>query len=439
MKTVLFRAVRVFDGEQFREGLQDVLFCQGKVERIGSSLEAPEDALIVEGEGRLLAPAFIDLHTHLRDPGQVHREDIVSGSRAAAAGGFGAVVAMPNTAPPVDTEAYVAYVLQKGASAGGARVLPAGCVSKERKGEEMAELGAMAHAGAAFFTDDGSPVQGVRLLLNALLYAKDLGVRVMEHPQDVDLSKDFQVHEGRCSALSGMRGYPTAAEVIGITRGIALVRETGCPLHLTHVSVAQGLREIRIAKAEGLPVSCDVTPHHLVLSEEDVLESHLHAAFKVSPPLRSAEDVNALWEGLFDGTVDAIATDHAPWNLDEKDVPFNEAACGIASLECAFSAVFSAWKDRGCPGSLEAFLSLWTSRPGSLLPSREEYRGLLKEGSPAYCTLVDENLEKTVDIATWKSKAGMTPYQGRTFRGWPLCTLVAGELVYDALSGRAHG
>ena len=438
MKTVLFRNVRIFDGKQIKEGPLEVLLDQGRVERMGSSLEAPQDARIVEGEGKLLVPAFIDLHTHLRDPGQVHREDVVSGSRAAAAGGYGVVVAMPNTAPPVDTDAYVAYVRQKGASAGGARVLPAGCVSKERKGEEMAELGAMAQAGAVFFTDDGSPIKGGRLMMNALLYARDLGVRIMEHPQDTDLSRDFQVHEGRCSALSGMRGYPVAAEVIAITRGIALVRETGCPLHLTHVSTAQGLAEIRTAKAEGLPVSCDVTPHHLVLSEEDVLTSHLHASFKVSPPLRSKEDVDALWEGLFDGTVDAIATDHAPWHMDEKDLPFNEASFGIASLECAFGAVFSTWKDRGCPGSLEAFLSLWTSRPGSLLPRTEAYRGLLEEGAPAYCTLIDEDLEKTVDIAGWKSKAGMTPYQGRTFRGWPVCTVVEGALVYHALSGQVH-
>jgi dihydroorotase len=433
MNNILFRNVRVFDGKNIQEGTLDVLMSQGKVERMAPSLDACEDVRIVEGEGRLLAPAFIDLHTHLRDPGQVHREDIFSGSRAAAAGGFGVVVAMPNTAPPVDTEAAVAYVLQKGASAGGARVLPAGCVSKERKGEEMAELGGMAKAGAVFFTDDGSPVKGVRLLMNALLYARDLGVRVMEHPQDTDLSRDFQVHEGRCSALSGMRGYPAAAEVIGITRGIALVRETGCPLHLTHVSTAQGLAEIRLAKAEGLPVSCDVTPHHLVFSEEDVLASHLTASFKVSPPLRSTEDVDALWKGLFDGTVDAIATDHAPWHLDDKDLPFMEASFGIASLECAFGAVFSAWHSRGCPGSLESLLALWTSGPGSLLPSSEEYRGMLREGSPAYCTLIDENRENTVDIAAWKSKAGVTPYQGRAFRGWPVCTVVGGTLVHDAL------
>jgi dihydroorotase len=433
MNNILFRNVRIFDGRSLKEGLVDVLLSQGKVARMAPSLDSCEDARIIEGEGRLLAPAFIDLHTHLRDPGQVHREDIVSGSRAAAAGGFGVVVAMPNTAPPVDNEAAVAYVLQKGACAGGARVLPAGCVSKERQGEEMAELGGMAKAGAVFFTDDGSPVKGGRLLMNALLYAKDLGVRVMEHPQDTDLSRDFQVHEGRCSALSGMRGYPTAAEVMGITRGIALVRETGCPLHLTHVSTAQGLAEIRAAKDEGLPVSCDVTPHHLVLSEEDVLNSHLSSSFKVSPPLRSAEDVAALWKGLFDGTVDAIATDHAPWHLDDKDVPFMEASFGIASLECAFGAVFSAWHARRCPGSLESLLALWSSRPGSLLPSGETYRGVLEEGAPAYCTLIDENLEKTVDIAAWKSKAGITPYQGRTFKGWPICTVVAGELVHEDL------
>ncbi len=428
--SILFRNVRVFDGMEMHNPM-DVLIREGIVSAMAPKVSCPEGAYVIESKGKLLAPAFIDLHTHLRDPGQTHREDILSGSRSAAAGGYGVVVAMPNTDPPVDTGAYVSYVLQKGEQSGGARVLPAGCVSKKRQGEEMAELWAMAQAGAAFFTDDGSPVKGGRLMMNALLYAKDLGVLVMEHPQDGNLSEDFQVHEGKCSALSGMRGYPTAAEVIGVLRGIALVRETACPLHLTHISTAQALEEIRRAKKEGLPVSCDVTPHHLVLSEEDVLASHFQGVYKVSPPLRSLKDVEALWEGLFDGTVDAIATDHAPWHSDEKDLPFNEATCGIASLECAFAAVYHTWRQRGSQGSEEALLRLFTSSPGNLLPSSTPYRGTLREGAPAYCTLIDPELEKSVDASQWASKARMTPYQGRTYRGWPVATVVAGALCTD--------
>ena len=203
----------------------------------------------------------------------------------------------------------------------------------------MAELGGMAQEGAVLFTDDGSPVARANLLRQALLYSLDLGVRIMEHPEETSLTSGAQVHEGRCSAVSGMTGFPEAAEVIGVSRGIALARETGCPIHLTHLSTAGALKEVRRAKADGLAVTCDVTPHHLTLSEEDVLSSGLSGVFKVNPPLRSLADVEALWEGLWDGTVDAIATDHAPYHQDEKDLPFQEAAFGIASYECAAALV----------------------------------------------------------------------------------------------------
>lgn len=297
----------------------------------------------------------------------------------------------------------------------------------------MAELAGMAEAGAVFFTDDGAPVLRSSLLRNALLYASDLGVRILEHPEDPDLSKNAQVHDGRCSAKSGMRGMPAAGEVIGVCRAVALARETGCPVHLTHVSTAQALDEIRRAKASGLAVTCDVTPHHLVFSEEEVLSSHLNAAYKVNPPLRSREDVEALWQGIADGTVDAIGTDHAPWHEDEKDLPFLEASFGIASYECAVAAVWDEGRRRDI--ALEKLLRLWTSGPAALLPDWAAVPGTLQEGVGAFLTVLDPERTLVVDPDTWCSKVRITPYRGRCFTGVPVATMVAGALVFDALSG----
>ncbi len=434
---LLLKGGRIFDGERFLDGVTDVLLEDGRVRALGKDLPSPEGAKELQLAGLLVCPGFIDLHGHFRDPGQTWCEDLVSGSLAAAAGGYAVAVAMPNTLPPLDNDALVRDVIERGRRAGGARILPAGCVSKERKGEEMAELAAMADAGAVFFTDDGAPVLRARLLRNALLYTKDLGVRVLEHPEEKDLTKSAQVTEGRCSALSGMRGFPISAEVLGVLRALVLARETNCAVHLTHVSTAAALEAIRAAKADGVEVTCDVTPHHLVLSEEDVLRSNLHAAFKVNPPLRSTADRDALWRGIADGTVDAIATDHAPWHEDEKDLPFQEANFGIASYECAVGAVLDYRRNAEPEVPLERLLALWTSRPGALLPRSAAFPGRLAEGLPAHVTVVDPESAFRVDPALWRSKARITPYKGRHFTGRPVLTVVAGKIVFSALEGGA--
>lgn len=433
---ILLKNARLFDGVQLHGGTTDLLVEGKTVTRIASGLSSPEGARVMDLAGRVVAPGFVDLHGHFRDPGQTWREDLTSGARAAAAGGFAVAVAMPNTEPPLDSEALVRDVRERGRHTGGALILPAGCVSRGRRGEEMAELASMVEAGAVLFTDDGAPVLRSSLLRHALLYASDLGVRIMEHPEDPDLSKGAQVHEGRCSALSGMRGMPAAGEVIGVGRAVALARETSCAVHLTHVSTAQALEEIRRAKGEGLPVTCDVTPHHLVFSEENVLTSHLSAIFKVNPPLRSLGDVEALWEGVADGTVDALGTDHAPWHEDEKDLPFVEASFGIASYECAVAAVLDEGRRRKVP--LEILLRLWTSGPAALLPPWAGVPGRIEEEGGAFLTVLDLDRPLEVNPDRWRSKVRLTPYRGKRFIGAPVATMVAGTLVFDALSEPLH-
>ena len=435
---MILRKAKLFDGRSLHPEPLDIRVAEGRIKALGQDLKPGEGEATVRLQGKIVCPGLIDLHGHFRDPGQTWREDIVSGSRAAAAGGYTLVVAMPNTDPPLDSAALARYVQQRGESAGGALVLPSGCVSKHREGREMAEMGGMAQEGAVLFTDDGSPVADANLLRQALLYSLDLGVRIMEHPEESSLTKGAQVHEGRCSALSGMAGFPEAAEVIGVARAVALARETACPVHLTHLSTAGALTEIRKAKDQGLRVTCDVTPHHLVLSEEDVLDSGLSGIFKVNPPLRSLADQAALWEGLWDGTVDAIGTDHAPYHQDEKDLPFQEAAFGIASYECALAVVLDKWRADSKHGSLEKLLSAFTSGPARILPSSLGPLGRLEEGSPADLTVVDPDLITRVDPAKWRSKARVSPYAGRNLRGGPVLTMIKGRVVYSALEGVAE-
>ncbi|QVL37323.1 dihydroorotase [Aminirod propionatiphilus] len=423
---LLLKNACLFDGLTFREGEVDLLIDDGRVVSIASGMADKEGVRTIDIEGRILSPGLIDLHAHFRDPGQEWREDLVSGSRAAAAGGYTTAVAMANTDPALDVAPLVAYVLDKASRAGGARILPAGAATKGRKGKEMAEMGTMAEAGAVFFTDDGAPLSDAGLLRRVLLYSRDIGVRVMEHPEEPSLTAGGQVNEGRCSSLSGLKGWPASGEIVDVSRGIALVRETAAPLHFTHVSTAGALDLIREAKAEGLPVSCDVTPHHLTLTEEAVLESSFDSVFKVNPPLRSVRDQEALWQALADGTIDAIATDHAPYHEDEKDLPFQEASFGIASLECAVAVVLDAWKRRGRPLPLERLLALWTSRPASLLPRAWQGLGRIAEGSRADLTVLDLEEMRVVDRADWQSKGCNCPWQGMLLQGWPILTLVDG-------------
>lgn len=429
---ILLKNALVFDGFALGTDREDLLVDGGKIVARGKNLSF-DGGEVFDLAGKIACPGFIDLHAHFRDPGYEWREDTESGSKAAAAGGYSTVVTMPNTAPPVDNQATVEYLVGRGKRAGGARVLPAGCVSRGRKGERLAELGLMAEAGAVFFTDDGSPVSNSRLLKTALLYSRDIGVRIMEHPEELTLTDRSHVNEGAVSALSGLKGWPASAEVIDIERGIALSRETKAPLHLTHVSTAGGIDAVRRAKREGLPVTCDVTHCHLSLDESLILVSGFSPAYKVNPPLRTKEDVKALWAALADGTVDAIITDHAPYHMDEKDVPFQEAPAGIASIECSVAVALDSWQKFGKPVTVERLLSLFTSGPASLLPAPWNSLGTLGEGVTADITVLDMDAVKMVNVNSWKSKARICPWNGEILRGWPVMTMVDGKIAMNRL------
>ncbi|NLH94945.1 MAG: dihydroorotase [Synergistaceae bacterium] len=427
---ILFKNATLFDGKTFYEGTLDLLVREGIIETFGQNVSAP-GAEILDLGGKVLSPGFVDLHCHMRDPGFEWREDIESAAAAAAAGGFSTAVAMPNTDPAVDNDALVRYVIEKGIRAGYSRILPAGAVTKRREGKELAEMGKMASAGCVLFTDDGAPVGSSRLFRTALQYSQSLKVRIMEHPEDTSLSRGGQVNEGRCSSLAGLKGIPASAEEIGVFRAISLSRETGVPVHLTHLSTRESVSLVREAKKEGLAVTCDVTPHHLRFSEESVIESGFDSRFKVNPPLRSSDDIESLWEALADGTVDAIATDHAPWHLDEKDLPFPEAPFGIASIECAFPGVFTCWLNRGKPFGLDRLLALFTSGPASLLPGEWPSHGRLTRLGKADLVVLDMDLERKVAVEEWKSKARLSPWEGLSLFGWPVLTMVEGRVVFD--------
>ncbi|MEA4877389.1 MAG: dihydroorotase [Aminobacterium sp.] len=425
---ILFKNARIFDGKELREEVSDVLVAGKKIEKIAETIDVTDDMKVIDLEGKVLAPGFIDLHVHFRDPGFEWREDIESGSKAAAAGGYTTVVTMPNTDPVIDIPSLVEYIAEKGRRAGGARVLPGACISHKRKGEYLAELGLLREAGAVLFTDDGAPVKTSKLLRTALLYSQDVGAIIMEHPEEASLTEKGQVNEGRISALSGLKGFPHSAEYIDIERGIALCRETGAPIHFTHVSTALAFKAIAAAKKEGLPVTCDVTPHHLSLDENNVIVSRYHAVYKVNPPLRSREDVKAAWAAIADGTIDAIVTDHAPWHENEKDLPFQEAPFGIASLECSVAVVLDTWLKMGQPVSLARVLELFTSGPAAILPEEWQKLGHIAEGLIADLTVIDLDESKVVDVSTWKSKARMTPWNGEVLTGWPVMTILEGKI-----------
>ena len=427
MEKILFKGFKIFNGKEF---IKDdcLLVEEGRVAKIGTALTC-EGAEVVEGGGRLLTPGFIDLHAHFRDPGGEWNEDLNSGAHAGAAGGFTTLVAMPNTKPAVSEPALIEYVISHGAAAKAARILPAGCVSKNREGKEICEMEKM--TGAVFFTDDGAPVATSQLLRLALLYTGKKLPRVMEHPEEISLFKGGQVHEGRVSVMSGLKGIPGASEEIDVARGIALVRDTGGRIHFTHLSSAGAVELIRNAKRAGLDITCDTTFHHLTLNENAVINSGYNSRFKVNPPLRSAEDQKALWEGIKDGTIDAIVTDHAPWHMDEKDEPFQEAPFGIASLECAV-AVLLDYRSRNYPDvPLELLFTKMTASPASLLPEKWQGLGRIEEGATADLTVIDEDRTRIVDCRTWKSKARCCPWEGVALTAWPVMTFVEGCKIWQ--------
>src|SRR3954453_12992057 len=393
MKTLL-KGGRVVDPANGRDGDFDILVEDGSIQRIGKGLPIDGAEVFELRRGWIVAPGLIDIHVHLREPGQEHKETIATGTASAVAGGFTAVACMPNTEPVNDHAGITQFIIKKATEAGTARVYPIGAVSIGLKGEQLAELGEQKHAGCVAFTDDGRPVATALLMRRALEYAGMLGVPIVNHCEDPSLKGDGVAHEGYIAAQLGMRGIPGEAESIMVERDISLAELAGAHVHIAHMSARQSLRAVRAGKARGVNVTCEVAPHHFTLTD-DSLDSGVKydTNFKMNPPLRAAADRDAMLEGIADGSVDVIATDHAPHHIDEKMVEFDHAPFGIVGLETAVSIVF----DRLVrPGriSIKRMIELLSVNPARVLNLPG---GRLDEGAPADITVLAPDLPTTID------------------------------------------
>lgn len=382
----------------------------------------PPEGEVLDGRGGTVAPAFIEPHAHLREPGQTQKEDLASGLAAAAAGGYGTVVSMPNTSPVVDDPATVRALIEKAEGLGLARLRPAAALTRGQAGEHLAELASLKAAGAVMFTDDGRTNENARVLRLGLEYAHSLGMVVSVHAEDASLRADGVMNEGPVSEALGLPGNPAAAEAARVARDLEIVAQTGARLHIQHLSTARALELVRAAKARGLPVTCEVCPHHLLLTDE-ALRS-FDALYKVAPPLRTQADADALLAGLLDGTVDCLATDHAPHTRAEKERDLLEAPFGIAYIELAFPLM---WTHFGERLGLTRLLDLMTAAPARVLgwpvPT-------LEPGAPADLVVLDLEAEREVDPRTFLSKAKFSPWAGERLRGWPTLTVVGGRVAF---------
>ena len=412
----------------------DVLIDHGVIREIAEHLAAPAGATVIDAEGCWVGPGFVDLHAHLREPGREEAETIESGARAAAVGGYSAIVAMPNTEPALDTPALVAYVLARGAST-PIDVAVAGAITQGRRGELLAPMAEMAALGVRLFTDDGMGVQNPSVMRRALTYAKPLGVRLAQHCEDEALAAGGVMNEGALSSRLGLAGRPTLSEELMVMRDLELVRLTGCPLHFLHLSTARSLALVAAARKEGLPVTCEVAPHHFVLDESAL--SQFDPTFKVHPPLRSAQDVADLRSALSSGDIDAVATDHAPHAPELKDLPFDDAPPGMLGLEHAASLTFEALGGAGAdPLTFFALLSRGPARIAQLRATDARighgaHGGAMTVGEDANVVVFDPAQRWTVSRETLQSRAMNTPYEGRAMSGRVRTLLVKGSLVVD--------
>ncbi|MBI4297788.1 MAG: dihydroorotase [Chloroflexi bacterium] len=437
---LLIRGGHLIDPSQGLDAPGDILLAEGKVAWVGKPGEPPpqKPAQILPAKGLVVCPGFIDLHCHLREPGFEEKETIATGTLAAARGGFTTVCCMANTNPPLDNLASVEFVLRRAAELGAVRVLPVACVSQGRKGQELAEMAELAGAGAVAFSDDGDPVASTRLMRHALEYALPLGLPIMDHPQDVSLSQGGVMHEGWVATRLGLKGMPSAAEEVAVARDILLAELTGGWVHLQHLSTAGSVELVRLAKEKGLPITAEVTPHHLALTHELVLGKSpdfpgLHpydTRTKVNPPLRSKEDVAALIQGLKDGIIDAIATDHAPHTRVDKECEYDLAASGISGLETALGLLLGL-VHRGEIG-LPDLIALLTSGPARILKAAGiPGLGTLQAGAPADVTVFDPDAEWTVEPEAFASKGRNTLLAGAVLRGKAMATIYGGKVVFQ--------
>ncbi len=424
----LLRSGRVVDvsGSEMVDAELDVLVQEGRIAKLGAGIKAPKGVREVDARGQLVLPGLVDLHVHLREPGQEYKEDIESGSQAAVAGGVTTMCCMPNTKPVNDCRAVTDLIVRRAAEVALARVLPIGAVSKGLEGKRLAEFGEMQEAGIVAVSDDGRPIMDAGLMRRALEYGKTFGLPVVQHAEDLSLAEGGVMNEGAVATRAGLSGQPPAAESIMVARDIELVEWTGAQYHVAHASTARTMELVRDAKRRGLPVSCEVAPHHFTLTDEAC--ATYDTDMKVAPPLRNESDRQALLQALADGTVDCIATDHAPHSEVEKDVEFDCASCGMLGLETLLSLSLEL-VDNGVI-DLHRMVHLLTCGPANLF-SLGQGIGTLQIGSSADLVMLNLDARWLVDRNRTHSKSKNTPYHGREVPGQVLLTLFGGKAVFD--------
>ena len=461
---LLIRGGCIIDPSRGVDNVGDLLIVEGRIMQIGGTVILSEaknlklrtsSMKILDATGLIVCPGFVDLHCHLREPGFEDKETIATGTKAAAVGGFTTVCCMANTNPPLDNRATVDWVKHKASKEGFVPVFPIACVTKGREGEEICDMAELAKAGVIAFSDDGDPVANSQLMRHALECSRELGLPIIDHCEDKALSKGGVINEGRVSAKLELEGIPAAAEEVMVARDLALAKLTGARLHIAHVSTCGSVELIRHAKEKGISVTAEVTPHHLTLTEERIMGSEYDLSLrgnpsschceererrsnlkslacdtnaKVNPPLRTKEDVDCLIKGLKDGVIDAIATDHAPHTLADKDCSLEMAAFGISGFETAFGCLIDLVHKGEI--SLAMLISKLTWEPARVIGKNNEL-GTLKVGAPANITIFDSNREWIVDSSKFASKGKNTPFDGYKFKGKIMATIVNGKIVYE--------
>jgi len=423
-ESLLIRGGRIIDPSRDIDKTASLLIKEGKIQWLGEYIPPDEDFAVLDADGLIVCPGFIDLHCHLRQPGQEEKETIATGTRAAARGGFTTVCCMPNTSPPLDNEDMLNYVRTIAAREGAVRVFPIGCITVGRQGEELADLNEMEMSGAVGYSDDGSPVSRPEIMRRALEYSRDFNRPIIEHCEDLSLTKGGQVNEGVVSLEMGLKGIPASAEEEIIKRDIELAKETGGHLHVAHVSTEGAVDRIRAGKEDGVHVTAEVTPHHLTLTEDEVIKHGTLA--KVNPPLRTKRDTVALLRALNDSVIDIVATDHAPHTEADKDVEFTKAPFGISGLETALGSLTGLILNSEL--SLNNMIAALTMGPARVLGY--EKLGTLETGAPADICIFDLHKEWTVDTAQFASKGKNTPLNGQKLKGRVMATIYTGIPVY---------
>jgi len=421
---VLIRGGRVIDPYNKTDDLLDILIENGKIAAVEKGIKV-EGALIIEAAGKTVTPSLIDMHVHLREPGREDEETIKTGTRAAAKGGFAQILSMPNTEPPADHSAVIEMILEKANEEGVVRVLPAGAVTKGTRGEKLSEMADLAAAGAVAFSDDGNSIMSAEVMRRALEYTKMLDRPLISHCEDRNLSAEGQINEGYYSTLLGLKGVPRSSEEVMVARDLILAEETGGRLHLAHITTRRSVELVRWAKQRGIQVTCEVTPHHFSLTEERV--ATFDTNLKVNPPLRGKEDVQALKEGLKDGTIDVIASDHAPHARHEKEREFDYAPFGMIGLETMFPLVLTKLVEENVLSLSQAIAKL-TVNPAQILNTGS---GALSVGQRADITVFDHKAQVKVDPDSFESKSRNSPFKGWKLKGKVTHLLVKGKLILE--------